>query len=839
MLKTRIVLPDGTSISSGSNGTSIISSTVTRSVNSGTELTLGSTCAAMAEIKILVNGTDVLISAGDEIEVYKVLDDGTNVKIGLFTCEKPEVNRSMLTVTAYDRVSWLDKDVTGWLSGLTGWPYTLYELTQMVISHCGLTFKNTEIPNGTYRVQKFLANGVTGRDIVQWAAQAAGRFCTADPDGVIEFKWYTPAGKAIGTQSADGVIPYYMGSFRKEDYTVKKVEKVQIQFSDSDVGTVYPDIPGQKNTYRITGNYLLTAQSPTALLPIAQTIYNQLKDIEYTPCSVEIPAGCDIEAGNTVSVTGADGAVSTVYVMQKKQTGSRDSIECTGSRSRDATTAVNNRKFGNLQGKILDLKTNVDGISARVEKVNTTLSGDLQEFSDTVTGQIDDIYDQLDGVVETWYGEVVPTLDNPPANGWTTEDEKKKHSGDLYYVTGDSPDGGKAYRWVLLNGSWKWDKIANSDIAQALEAAQHAQDTADHKRRVFVSTPYTPYDEGDLWTQGSAGELMRCNHSRQTGDYVSSDWGVATDTGSRFEETTRQISAVNVRADNISAEVSTVKSNKLDKNGGSSQSFGWVLTDSDWTVKGNGEDVFKVKQGGAYVKGEIRADRGKIGGFDIGDSLSTNGATYRDATGGIYIGPSGINLNEKFYVNYLGEFHATNAHITGEITAKSGTIGGFDIGDSLSTDGASWDNVVRNGIYIGKFGIRVGENVAIGSNGHIIASDGEFTGVVHATDGDFTGTVYANSGYFKGELRGAHGTFDSLSTTSGNISFNGISLSPQVVGGESYITCSSNIIAQGRVASTNSFVCSGTRGMTNTDGVSIYPGTKIYVKGGLVYKISN
>ncbi len=42
----------------------------------------------------------------------------------------------------------------------------------------------------------------------------------------------------------------------------------------------------------------------------------------------------------------------------------------------------------------------------------------------------------------------------------------------------------------------------------AYEAASKAQDTADGKRRVFVSTPYAPYDIGDLWVNGA--DLRRC-----------------------------------------------------------------------------------------------------------------------------------------------------------------------------------------------------------------------------------------------------------------------------------------------------------------------------------------
>ena len=56
----------------------------------------------------------------------------------------------------------------------------------------------------------------------------------------------------------------------------------------------------------------------------------------------------------------------------------------------------------------------------------------------------------------------------------------------------------------------------------------NAQDTADQKRRIFVTTPYTPYEVGDMWTQGDNGDIMRCIVSRLTGSYQASDWDKAS-----------------------------------------------------------------------------------------------------------------------------------------------------------------------------------------------------------------------------------------------------------------------------------------------------------------------
>ena len=77
-----------------------------------------------------------------------------------------------------------------WLAGLEEWPYTLLDLASQVCTQCGVALENEEIPNGDFYVQKFSADGVTGRDLMRWIGQVSGRFCVATADGNLRFDWY-------------------------------------------------------------------------------------------------------------------------------------------------------------------------------------------------------------------------------------------------------------------------------------------------------------------------------------------------------------------------------------------------------------------------------------------------------------------------------------------------------------------------------------------------------------------------------------------------------------------------------------------------------------------------
>lgn len=172
---------------------------------------------------------------------------------------------------------------------------------------------------------------------------------------------------------------------------------------------------------------------------------------------------------------------------------------------------------------------NADSIQIKGKDVNAIAKekaeAEVNNFiSNTYTTDINNLQSQIDGQIETFFYDYEPTLQNIPASGWTTNEERKKHEGDLFYWKSK----GYAYRFMQDGATWKWQLVQDTDVTLALAAAEKAQDTADHKRRVFVVQPEPPYDIGDLWTQGSNGDLMRCKVARASGSYSDEDWEKAS-----------------------------------------------------------------------------------------------------------------------------------------------------------------------------------------------------------------------------------------------------------------------------------------------------------------------
>ena len=164
-------------------------------------------------------------------------------------------------------------------------------------------------------------------------------------------------------------------------------------------------------------------------------------------------------------------------------------------------------------------KTAGAAINDALQESKDYSDGKLADFADTVTNDLSGLQAQIDGQIETFYEDYEPSMQNYPANEWTSTEERKKHEGDLFYWKSK----GYAYRFFQDGATWKWQLVQDTDITQAMEAAEKAQDTADGKRRVFVVTPQPPYDIGDLWTNGE--DILTCSTARSAGSaYVSTDW---------------------------------------------------------------------------------------------------------------------------------------------------------------------------------------------------------------------------------------------------------------------------------------------------------------------------
>jgi hypothetical protein len=209
----------------------------------------------------------------------------------------------------------------------------------------------------------------------------------------------------------------------------------------------------------------------------------------------------------------------------------------------------------------LDIKSTYDGKTLDKYIADNSLDKNAVETiikkSDTIT----DLQNQIDGAIETWFYDGVPTLSNAPAIGWTTDNDKKTHLGDLYY---DNKTG-KAYRFAKDGSTYKWIIITDTELTKALKDSSQALKDAKSKRRIFGSQPVPPYDVNDMWvnatypSDGSTykNEILKCSTAKAEGEEFNiSDWKLA----SKYTDDTKAEEAKKA-AEKAQAEIKTTQSN--------------------------------------------------------------------------------------------------------------------------------------------------------------------------------------------------------------------------------------------------------------------------------------
>lgn len=265
----------------------------------------------------------------------------------------------------------------------------------------------------------------------------------------------------------------------------------------------------------------------------------------------------------------------------------------------------------------------------------------LTDFiNNTYTTDIGNIQNQIDGKIETFRQET------DPSTAWTTAEDKKKHIGDLWYNTATNET-------FMYNGAG-WSPVAGT-------VPDEVWGKIDSKCQIFTAQPKPPYNKGDLWFVGSSGDILTCTTTRKDGEsYVETDW-------------TKQ----NKYTDDTTAN--TIKNGILKS----------TYIDSQWVIAPNikgGQLLISNKSGTISAQitsegkliakegefsGKIVSTSGEIGGFNIDNYSLWSGQNVLGGSG-VYISPKyGISCNSSFQVTTGGKLTATDADITGDITATS------------------------------------------------------------------------------------------------------------------------------------------------------------------------
>lgn len=285
-----------------------------------------------------------------------------------------------------------------------------------------------------------------------------------------------------------------------------------------------------------------------------------------------------------------------------------------------------------------------------------------------------------------------------------------------------------------------------------------------YKGQLWVNTskspPVTMVYNGSAWKEQNGTDTLRTSISTLTTKQSNLETnlnGLTSTVSSvtkRVETVEDDLGAAESNILSIQTDVSTLKqtateiiadvSKKADAEYGTeSSSFGWKLKSDGFYLYSNAKTVMSVTDSQLTVEGEIVATSGTI------SELTVIGKLYFGNNKSYYIGP---NYNNGSWYIYLKNFRVddTNAYFSGQLSAPSGTIGGFTLtSSSLYTNGKTTYNSTTSGVFVGTTGIGLGEGkFYVTSAGKLYAEDAEISGTITATNGTVGGFTIGESSLF-------------------------------------------------------------------------------------------
>ena len=152
---------------------------------------------------------------GSSIAVWlgKSLTGGTTewLRRGTYWVDQPDSYGGTIELSCLDALSLLERP---WADAKVPFPATLGQIVSGLCAACSVSLDTPTFPNSSYRVASDqVGDGSTCLDVLGWAAQAAGLFARATPEGHVALGWYdtsAPEGEVwLDGGTLDGGKPSY------------------------------------------------------------------------------------------------------------------------------------------------------------------------------------------------------------------------------------------------------------------------------------------------------------------------------------------------------------------------------------------------------------------------------------------------------------------------------------------------------------------------------------------------------------------------------------------------------------------------------------------------------
>lgn len=637
---------------------------INQSICSDNILRFGNSMSAEFSVDLVNNGTSY---EGSVLTVSMELQgESEQFQLGTYkvVSETVSSNKKVRTIVAYDKLyDIINANVADWYNTILPNADSTVTFEAFYTSFCsyfGLSVKNYPEVNKNRIIKKTIQpSELSGKTVLSAICEFSARFCQIRYDGRIDF--FT-----IGTSVETIPSSYYMNA-SWEDYTTDLINKVQIKDGENDIGGEYG---AGDNVYTITDNFLCYGMEQSELDSVAQTIYNEVNGLSYTPMSIQLKGNPAIEIGSRIAIT-VKGNTIYSYLLSRNLSGVqalRDTFTANGQKRMPETVNSVRDSIVQLKGKSNRLERNINetrsmitdveqGLQTQITQNASSISAEITRATGAETGlsnrisatdskfsvKIEEIQKEIDGEIVTYNVSHVPTLLNYPAWDFTYNipcnntvacaDVPMIYNDEYYSRNARSVVFNEvtsmSYRFTKgENGEWYWRDIGDTDFGIAMQKISELEITTDS-----ISATV---EQNQIYNNQQISSMS--SRITQTAESITSEVNRATNAeGSLSSSIKQNADAIELRVikGNISSEISqeagkiSIKSNRFS------------LESTNCTISEDGT----IKATNAELSGKITSSSGKIGGFDIGNNYLSYGKTsFNSSANGIYIGTDGLSF---------------------------------------------------------------------------------------------------------------------------------------------------------------------------------------------------
>lgn len=656
---------------------------------------------------ITENGLYILTEDGKRISLSEDEQIEAQTVLGYFKVfsDKPTNDRRWRELTCYDAMyDILNADVAAWYNSLT-FPMTIKNLRDSFFTYLGITQETVTLVNDSFvTMGGFSVVGtLSGKTVIEAICELNGVFGQITPSGTFDYVSLVDAETLTLDYYVDGTGSY-------EDYTTDYITGINARGTASDVGTF---VGTDTNIYVIENNPLIYGTEGTQALETA--LGNLLDHIEtdtFRPFTVQTYGNPMLPLGTKLTIVTRNITIVS-HVLRKEMTGIqalRDKYTATSEKSQPALVNNATSDIKRTKGKVHELEVDVNGLTSRVTATETNLSTNYSTTTQTQSlisqsessimtsvsqnyvnqttynAEIQNLQDQIDGRIEYYDGNVVPTLNNPPASSWTTAAAKDSHVGDLYryHYTDQGVDKTDYYRFdkdtSTTPATYSWVTLGESEADEALRQAEIANQKADAAQAQLDLLQANVQNNYSTTTQMNSAIQVAVDGIESTVSEAVSKYdetalpaGVSIDYYGFGAPSASQYPPASCSGDYY-----------LDNNSGtvySCNGTAWSVVSGDWNplpliTDEIGTSITQTKNT-IVLKAKSNGDIVKVA---IGTSAESGEDFSVKANNIAFISSGKIQLTSNSLAIESTNFKVTSA---GSITATSGTIGGWTLGSTM------------------------------------------------------------------------------------------------------------------------------------------------------------